>query len=338
MVGFAMIECGARNRILVFLAFLSIFLGGGTAPRMTLYAAALIMVAAWRVGAFAVNGRRERWLPLGLMAGAAVLTAIIFSVMIHFKFKEFWEMFHESSQRVDSDSIIKFILTHLSCKEEVLWFLFAVAIFFVLRRPPKDDLTRICMVLTPIIPIEILTKLTAHGASLWYTLLVCLFLAAVLSKQISALGKAALQIGLVLALLFFNCEIIFYAIGMLSGRIRETEKQESLPVQAQGHAVFVDCAAARYYFHYQIPKGCIDFFFSVPFPDSTPLQGTVNPTDIYLIGPANVDFLKEYGGLDYQSPAKWSPAGFSRLSFYKYPRQIFVITPDLCKGIKKNFW
>src|SRR5208283_4171360 len=39
MAGFAMIECGARKTPLVFFALLLMFLGGATAPRMTLFSA-----------------------------------------------------------------------------------------------------------------------------------------------------------------------------------------------------------------------------------------------------------------------------------------------------------
>lgn len=333
MVGFAMIECGVRNRILVFFAFLLMFLGGGTAPRMILYAAALIIVAIWRLSVSADKDNRKRWVPLGLATSAGILAVIIFSAMIGFKFKEFWGTFRLNSQRVNTDTLVTFVLKHLSCKEEILWLLFAIALLFVLWRRPKDDLTRLCIVLLPIVPIEILTKLTAHGASLWYTLLICLFLSASLWKQTSAFWKRVLPIGLVLAMIFFNSEIVFNVIGRVSGRIQETKKLELPPAPAQGHTVFVDYAAVRYYYDYRMPKGSIDFYFSVPFPNGTPVQGFADPADVYLAGPENVDFLKEYGGLDYPSPEKWSPVGFSRLSFYKYPRQIFVITPDLCKKI-----
>lgn len=333
MVGFAMIECGVRNRILVFFAFLLMFLGGGAAPRMTLYAAALIMVSVWRIGTPAAKDNRERWVPLGLAAAAGMLAVIIFLTMIGFKFLAFWENFHLHSQFIATDTLVVYILKRLSCIEEILWLLVAIALLFVLWRRPKDDLTRLCIILLPIVPIEILTKLTAHGASLWYTLLICLFLSASLWKQTSAFWKRVLPIGLVLAMIFFNSEIVFNVIGRVTGRIQETKKLQLPPAPAQGHTVFVDYAAVRYYYDYRLPKSSIDFYFSVPFPMGTPLEGIADPTDVYLVGPDNVDFLKEYGGLDYPSAEKWSPVGFSRLSFYKYPRQTFVITPDLCKKI-----
>ena len=335
IVGFAMIECGLRNRLLVFVAFLLMSLGGAAAPRMTFYAVALILFSAWRVCGPTAKDNRERWTMLGVLLGAGVSAGIIFLAMIQFKLKEFWETFHQNSQRLAGGTVGSFLLTHVSYAQVAIIVLFAIAAVFVLRRP-KDDLTRICIVIAAVFPLEFLARFTGYGASRWYAMLILLFITASFCKRLPAPWKTLLQSGLCLVLLLLNIGLFANVVGILSGRIQGKPSQPSLPAITSGHAVLVDCVAARYYFNYRIPKDYVDFTFSLPFPYETPIEGT-RPTDIYLIGPENLDLLKDKGGLDYQPMEKWSPLGTgkrtSKLSFYKDPQQVFMIPAPLCKSL-----
>jgi hypothetical protein len=140
-----------------------------------------------------------------------------------------------------------------------------------------------------------------------------------------------MRTGLCAALLFLNFGLLVNAVGILSGRIEQTRNSFPQPSQ-EGHTVFLDGTAARYYFDYHIPRGYLDFFPPLPFPLETPLEGA-NPNDVYVIGTEDVDFLENRRGLDYQPMAKWTPLGIPELSLYKYPRQVFVIPANLCKGL-----
>jgi len=96
MAGFALIECGFTGGVSVFAAFLLMFLGGATAPRMTVFSAVLF---CWPHGSYGDCGRGLRLRDGGdgvLHTGSGGACGRVRGVLwlIDFRVGEFWTTFH----------------------------------------------------------------------------------------------------------------------------------------------------------------------------------------------------------------------------------------------------
>jgi hypothetical protein len=100
MTGYAMIECGGCRSVPVFVAFFLMFLGGATAPRLTLFAGALALLAGFQLWQNSTAPGWKRW-QFGLCGLGALLAAgLVFLVLIGFRPGEFLAAFHFHAQRV----------------------------------------------------------------------------------------------------------------------------------------------------------------------------------------------------------------------------------------------
>ena len=174
--------------------------------------------------------------------------------------------------------------------------------------------------------------------TLWYIVLILLFYAAAVVKNQPALERK-LKVVMVLAVLLANAEMLVTIWGMVTGKIK-SDRGPQVGVASDmrptpEHPVLIDSSVARYIFDYKIPSGMLDIQFAAPFPGSHAV-GQLRPGDIYLVGPPNIEVLKDATLLDV-GIAKWVPFGLINRHFYRYPEHVFVIPEEECHGLRAKY-
>jgi hypothetical protein len=151
--------------------------------------------------------------------------------------------------------------------------------------------------------------------------------------------KLAVCLLVTMTLLLANSKTFINVAGILSGAIKSdncVHYDEARAVRStKEHPVLVDEFVARYVFNYRIPAGCIYWPFSAPFPAELPTETKLLAEDVYLLGPLNVDKLNQLCLLNKPQPmwGLWQ----RRWSFYKHPRDVFIIrVKDLPEAQKAN--
>jgi hypothetical protein len=338
MSGFALFECGRKRPVSLLLAFLLMVMGASAAPRMALFSAALILLAANRLWVLPAAERPPTFRLWASVVTGGTLAILIFLVQIHFRVGEFWHSFHEHAQRVGGRRInllLGFLdeSPFLTNAQFPLVLLLAGLMVFAWQRQ-RSELTRIALVLAGTFPLVALSGVLGAG-TLWYVVLTLLLYAAAVAKNQPAL-EPKLKVVLVLAICFANISMLATAWGMLGGKIKSDRGPEAgVAFDARStpeHPVLVDSWVARYIFDYKIPAGLLDIQFAAPFPKSH-IVGQMRAGDIYLVGPENVAVLKKETLLDL-GVAAWIPFGLPHRFFYRYPCQVFVIPAENCHGLR----
>ncbi len=104
------------------------------------------------------------------------------------------------------------------------------------------------------------------------------------------------------------------------------------------HPLLLDGAMARYVFDYRIPEGALDLEFGTKFPGTFPGDldsAELRKGDIFLAGAETVSLLANITCLEQATP-KWSAFGLGALTFEKYPRRVYIIPAESCKGPRPN--
>jgi hypothetical protein len=347
MMGFAIIECGYSRHVPVFFAFLLMFLGGATAPRLTLFAGTLVLLAGFRLRQNSTEPGWKHWSFCLSGLDALLIVGFIFLLLVGFRPGEFWQTFHLNMHAHLTDGtkfqLLKkyFYSRHILGRTQLpLFFLPPILLFFGLGQS-KDELFYCGTFIAVAFILTALIGGIGHGSA-WYAVLMMFFLAAFISRNASRY-KRFLLVVLSLTLLLANCKSLMNVAGILSGEIQsdrggqfaEAVKLRSTPE----HCVLVDCAVARYVFDYRIPRGFIDFPFSAPFPGES-VTDFFQRQDVYVVSSENIDYLKENTRLDFPPLPNWSLLGLARWSsswsFDKHPCSAFVIPAETCKSLQSD--
>ncbi|MGB8356669.1 MAG: hypothetical protein WCD79_22415 [Chthoniobacteraceae bacterium] len=339
MTGFAIIECGYSRIVPAFFAFLLMFLGGGTAPRLTLFSGVLVLIAGFRAWQKATGTGWKRWSFCLSALGAIFITFFIFLYLINFRLGEFWAMFHlHASYNVSGSRILllkRFFFEILGVTQLPMFFLAALLLFFVGLKSRNELFYGGLLVASGFVLTALIGGI-GIGAT-WYVFLIILCLAVSVSGNVTG-NKIFLPATLSLVMLLANSKSLLNAAGVLSGEIQEDHVGQAAAIHLRpttDHPVLVDKAVARYVFDYKIPGGFIDFAFSAPFPGFG-VKDFFAAQDVYLVSPSNVDYLRSETQLDFPSPPKWAPLGLEKWSLEKHPYHTFVISAESCKGLRSD--
>ena len=340
MLGFALLECGCMRNLAVFFAYLLMFLGASTAPRMTSFSMVLIFLAGQRSWRDFGVARRDRWVLCGLVLGAIMVASFLFLWMIDFRIREFWETFHYVAAQMSGGGKIKLLIKFMIVTGPMQWplLLMPFVLLWFARHKPLHHLSRIGLFL-----VGAFAFMVAIGGlgycSVWYTILALLLLAVPCLKNFSGRRKLALQVAVSLIFLVANRKHFVKVFGQLTGEIRLEQSKhfnEALALRpTPEHPVLLDGSVARYIFNYRIPPGCLDLEFAVPFPQSFIADAKLQENDIFLAGPQTLDLLNDSTYLA-QSPTKWIPFGVAKLANYKYPREVYIIPAKMCQGLRSE--
>ena len=341
MAGFAIFDCSRKAAVWMLPAFLLMALGASAAPRTGVFSVALIVLAGnrlWVMPPGQCPRKHRLWIAMALGMALAVL---IFLIQIHFRVGEFWHSFNEHAQRVGGrriNDLIGFLNENpfLTSAQFPLVLLLAGLMIFAWQRE-RCDLTRTALVLLGAFPFVVLIGGLGQG-TLWYIILTLLLYAAAVVKNQPALEKK-LKMVVVLAVLLANAEMLTTIWGMMTRKIKSDRGPQvgmaSDMRPTPEHPVLLDSSVARYVFDYKIPAGMLDIQFAAPFPGSHAV-GQLHPGDVYLVGPPNVEVLKDATLLDV-GVAKWVPFGLINRHFYHYPCRVFVIHEEECHGLRAKY-
>jgi hypothetical protein len=345
MMGFAIIECGYSRSVPVFFAFLLMFLGGTTAPRLTLFTGTLVLLAGFHLWQNSPAPGWKRWSFCLSGLGALLIAGFIFFLFIGFRPGEFWQTFHINmhahlTEGTKFQLLKKYFCGFLGKTQLPLFFLPPMLLLIGLRQS-KDELFYCGTFIAVAFFLTALIGGIGHGST-WYAVLMMFCLAAFISRNASR-HKGIMPVVLSLVLLLANVKSLMNVAGILSGEIQndrggqfaEAVKLRSTPE----HPVLVDEAVARYVFDYRIPRGFIDFPFSAPFPGEG-VKDFFQRQDVYVVSSENIGYLKEYTRLDFPPLPKWSLLGLARWSlnwsFDKHPCSVFVIPAETCRSLRSD--
>jgi hypothetical protein len=344
MMGFAIIECGYSRHVPVFFAFLLMFLGGATAPRLTLFAGTLILLAGFRLWQNSTAPGWKHWSFCLSVLGALLIVGFIFLQLIGFRLGEFGETFHlHAAFRVGGGKfqlLKEYFIGPLGKTQWPLYFLPPMLLFFASRQSRCEFFHGSIFIAGAFLVTALIGGIGIGSA--WYAVLMMFYLAASISKN-AARHKIILPVVLSLVLLLANGKSLMNTVGILTGEVQndrggqfaEAVKLRSTPE----HPVLVDEAVARYVFDYRIPRGFFDFEFSAPFP-GTRLPDFFQQQDVYVVSPRGVSFLKIHTRLDFPPLPNWSLLGLARWSsnwsFDKHPCSVFVIPAETCRSLRSD--
>ncbi len=340
MAGFAIFECGRKGPWMLLPSFLLMVLGASAAPRTMVFSAALILLAMNRLWVLPSAQRASAFRTWSAVVAGAGLAVFIFFVQIHFQPAAFWHSFNEHAERVGgriANSLVCFFNENsfLTNAQFPLVLLLAALMFFAWQRQ-RCDLTRIALTMVFVFPLVAGVGGLGQG-TLWYIFLALLCYVAVVAKNLPGLGWK-LKVVVVVAVCYANVEMFATVWGVLTGKIKSDRgpqvgvASDTRPTPEQ--PVLVDSWVARYIFDYKIPAGMLDIQFAAPFPKSH-VVGQMRPGDIYLIGPNNVQVLKDTTLLDMGLSA-WIPFGMANRYIYHYPCRVYVVKPEQCHGLRAS--
>jgi hypothetical protein len=346
MAGFAIIECGVRNRFAVALAFFLMFMGGSAALRTIFLPTAFVLLSIWRLARTGATFGRGLRLALISAAFTLAITVVLFLWMIDFRLNEFLTTirFH-TIKRVELDvskwAVFLALLEHAPkfMGWPLLFLPFVVMCLNCLRRPRRftelDGITT-CL-LIPFVLLALTGTITVYA--LWFPVFALLTGVASMLQPLSSGRKRVLLAVLALLLLVANKWTVITAFGVASGKI----KHDTGPLTAQAlamrseptHKVALDSWIARYVFGYQIPPEFAAFEFCYPIGGSF-VESSLAKGDIYLVSPMGVRQLEDGTNLRMPDPPMWAPLGVRRWAIPGHPCRVSVIRAEDCNGPKKG--
>jgi len=337
MAGFALVECAGWRGAAVVPGFLLLALGGLTAPRAMVFAAAfgvLMIRRLWREPAPA----RRPWVLLALAVSAVAVAGMLFLWMIGFRLEEFLHTFHfhaAGAFKRFGPGKWKLFERFLDIQTSGQMLLMAMSVFFLVAavfRRPLDESAWVGLALAGGILVSGLIGGLYFGSA-WYVILMLLFVAASLWRKVSRPAAIVLCPVLVLAFLAANSSVFAEVASSLHGDIQADLGPQGDAARAMtptaGHPLLVDTVVARYVYDYRLPQGCVDFGFGAPFPKFDTPQTDLRAGDIYLVGPSSLTMLEQSTHLDQKAPEEFQ-AGRRRWRFFRHPRQVFIITAEEC--------
>ncbi len=339
MTGFALVECGGWRGAAVFPGFLLVALGGLTSPRATVFAAAFAVLMIWRIWREPDPARR-RWVLLALAVAAAAIAGILFLWMIGFRLEEFLHTFHFHAagafKRFGPGKwrLFQRFLDIQTSGQLLLMALPMVMLVVMAFKRPLDELGWAGVALAGGVLVSGLIGGLYFGSA-WYVILMLLFVATSLWRRVPRSMAIVLGSVMILAFLAGNSSVLAQIASGLHGDIQTDlgpqgdEARAMAPTAA--HPLLVDTCVARYVFDYRLPKGCVDFGFAARFPAFDTTQADLRAGDIYLVGPSSLMGLEQWTHLDRSAPEEFQ-AGRRRWTFFKHPRQVFIITAEECGG------
>lgn len=321
LVGFAIIECDIRKPSLVFLSFLLMFLGMATAPRVTLFAGALAILAGQRLWVENSDNKQRRKL-FWLAASACLFTGLIFLWMIHFQAAEFWHIFFLTAKSVSVRRPLgSYFLAQLGSIQIVLMLTCGMLLAFLFKYRREKSI-QLSIALALVFPAQFFLHFLGNGVGRYFLSLALFFSITAILKHISRLNGRGLMFGLICFLVFMNSGLFVNIFGIVTGEIKSTHEgdyhEAKQLASTEQTPLFLDPFAARYVFDYKMPRGSVDFFFSPPFPRYI-IDETNYPEGNYVFGP---QWGRGFRQTNEPSDSQW---GFLNWRFYKKPQQIFVI-------------
>lgn len=331
MAGLAMVECWALNVAAIFVGFLLMFLGGAAAPRLTMFSAVLILYSAWRLC------RRPDGKGTGVLISVAVAficSLLIFLAQIHFQVGEFWHTFHTHSKLVQRRKL-DMLLSYLNGNDFIdgsqlplVWALAAVILFgWPLK---KSNSLWLGLAMVGGFFLEALAG-GIGGGTLWYVAFALLLISAAVIKDSPRLEFKLTGVIVFLFLVanvswvIFEYQRAFGRVTMDRGELAQTAREmRSTPE----HPVLIDGSTARYVYNYHIPQGFLDIQAAARFPKTHVIQ-QLQPNDIYVIGPQNVETLK--GATFLSQPIKVrSVFGLYNHHIIAEPCRVYIIPAEKC--------
>ncbi|MDB6067199.1 MAG: hypothetical protein JWR26_3407 [Pedosphaera sp.] len=339
MAGFALIECGFTGGLSVFVAFLLMFLGASVTPRLTLFSAALILLAGYHLWRDSSAVGWRRWTFCGLGVGALLLTWFVLLWMIGFHVGDYYATYHYHVTNLVSIGKLKLMAPFFLSQRYTAWPVWAVflGVLFLSLRRPKDRLTQIGFLMALTFP-----AVAAIGGlspdCVWYMILALFVMAGSLLKTISRCQSIFLGTALCVTLLMASFKTGLNMLGIVTGQIKadmgELRAQALALRPTPEHPLLIDTTVARYLYDYRIPAGCIDIGFAAPFPDEFVTTADLRLDDIYVTGTGIMLGLERDTYLPPTPVEYWNPVHFSLWSFNRYPRKIVIIHPEECKGLR----
>ncbi|MEI8329806.1 MAG: hypothetical protein WCG14_07415 [Chlamydiia bacterium] len=333
MLGFALLECFGEEATILFSGFLLLFLGASVASRLSFFSAALALAGFFRLFQSGVS-----LIKLSKLAGSAMLTALfIFACLIHFQFRDFFEIYHfHAAGRVCGDKVgllIRFICNFLGVTQWPIILFWLVSPLLLVQFLLKDkNTTRLCLFTFGAFLVLALIGGLGHGA-IWYIVFVLFALTAAYARCSTPLRSVLAQALLATALILATSRYFVEIIGLTNQHIKTKETVKIIPYPTINHPVLIDAAAARYAYNYNLPNGVIDWNFAAPFPRELAIDDTLRQGDIFVLGPETIDILNEKKLIDIPLP-KWNPLGSKRWSFHQHPRMVYVIYAKDCLNDK----
>jgi hypothetical protein len=291
-----------------------------------------MVIACWRLWEDSSGSARQKWCFVIPAVAALGLAALIFLMMIHFQIGEFLSVFREHSKTIKYKRVDPLSTLHL------IFLCACVATGIFAWRFRRDHLIQICFVLGVALIVAIFTATIGFGMGGLHALLLVLFFGGELARRTSGYGKLAVQSALTIFLLLRNLSLIIQVFGILSGHISSDRGDQYQSARAltstPEHPLLLDPFVARYTFDYHMPPGSIDFVFSARFPN----VGTVMPSlmaaklpDTYLLGPRFRNYVERSTYLPPEPRPRWT---LLRQSFDAYPRKVYMVRAEECKGLK----
>lgn len=343
MSGFALVECGFTGGLSVFGAFLLMFLGGATAPRMTVFSAVFVLLAVYRLWQGSKAAGWRKWSFGVPMVAALLLVCLGFLWLIQFRVGEFLATFHchmVGATARFGDGKLKLITFFLHQFHRNQWpLLILPAVLFVLAlRKSKDGLAIIGLLIAAAFPVVALIGGLGRG-TLWYIVLMALLLTASLVRKFPRPGAIAISSMLVFAVMAATKDDLFQVVGLASGHIKPDQGEQRAAALAlrstPEHTIVVDTLAARYLYDYRLPPGCVNFEFASRFPLWLAVDSPLRDGDIYLVGHSWVEILRQLTYYEVNKPiTRWMLFGSVRWSADEYPRHIDMIPAENCKGLR----
>jgi MFS family permease len=337
LTGYILLESWKRGPFRLWTAFVLLLLGAIAAPRTGFFAPAMAASVAWPI-LFSPGGNRSRWTFLAIGALAFLFVALVFSVMIHFKFAEFRETFHLHATRASAtprwQTLRDFVRT-LSVK---LWpfLLLTFVLTLVSFRHPFDNTSRLILWLVLGFIGIILAGGEGHG-TIWYAFLLFFLSASSVIKNLSRSNARLVGAAAIATLLMADSTDLINVGGILTRQISPDTGVQRASAQAlwstPGHAILVDTSAARYVFDYRLPDGFLDFDFSAPFPGMFVTDTPLVSGDIFILCPPSVDRLNRKTHLDLPLE-KWDFFHIEKWSQFRRPRESFIIPVERCETVQ----
>jgi hypothetical protein len=348
MTGFAVADAGAgrKNYGWLFTGFFLIFLGASTAPRMTVFSGALGLYVLY--AALQTATGKNRWQILFLWLGAVALAGLIFLYLIDFKLGEFLHAFRFFAAGRVYKSKLRLVANYLFAYLGYLQMLIVLIPLGLLAcsvGKTKDGLSKPAWFIAAALPLSVLIGGLGSGTA-WWTFLMMVLLAGSLLKNL-ARRRAVARLGfIILTMLIINRKMLVQTGGILAGKIKP-DRGEVLPEvfslkPTAEHPILLDGWVARYVYDYRLPEGALDFASATKFPGMTPgfyslpasYGPQLRPGDLYVLGNEMLVNLKTYTYFEHASNPKWSFCGLKQLAFEEYPRWVFIVPSESCRGLR----
>ncbi len=336
MAGYALLQHCRKAGFWLWVSFLLMFLGPMAAPRMTFFAAALVLVGGWQW--MRQGPGKSSWVQFwGVAALALGATVLIFLALIDFRLAEFTRTFHMHATRLSGNrlGLLHNFMNDLGTRWWPIFFL-TVAVLCVSIRRASNDLKWLCYGLAATFVLA--APLGGLGpGSTWYIIFILFLLSSALVQKRPRMQGLVLEGAIVAVLLIANSTKLIETYGLATGKIEEKPPENREAIlglkSTEKHPVLVDPCVARYVFDYKLPVGYIDYGFSAPFPGFVATDTKLRENDIFLLGPSMVCGLNGMTGTDY--PVEWwNVLGSKNWSQFRHPREAYVIPARDCMHLE----